>query len=315
MSEPIASPHFRCVVAAIDFSPESERALSWARHLASQRDAELLLVHAVAWPAAADPLVVGDELSRELLAAARHRLEEMQATLLGQVRAVSCVVSEGPAVKVILETARAHRADLVVVGTRGLTGWKHVLLGSTAHRVIAKSDCPVLAVHRADPLPTEGGWRLLATTDGSAEAMAAVHAGLRLVGASATKVVLLRALEPAPAAYPATAELFSYRWLAESRRIAEENLESAARTLAAGPLEVATLLRDGFPPEVIVREAKRSDLVVMGTRGGGLGHLFLGSTAERVTQRATVPVLVVPHAGTAVDDAQPIVGAVVDEQC
>jgi nucleotide-binding universal stress UspA family protein len=80
-------------------------------------------------------------------------------------------------------------------------------------------------------------------------------------------------------------------------------------------VDVSTLLCEGFPPAVIVREAGRCDLLVMGTRGGGLGHLFLGSTAERVVQRATVPVLVVPHEGVALEEAAPIAGAAVDEQC
>jgi nucleotide-binding universal stress UspA family protein len=315
MSERTASPHFRCVVAAIDFSPESDRALAWATHLASRRDAALLLVHAVTWPEASDALVGGDEMLRELVAGAQHRLDELKISLLGQVREVSCVVADGFAPRVILESAATHRADLIVIGTRGLRGWKHALLGSTAQRVIAKSNCPVLAVHSSDPLPSERSWSVLAAIDGSNAALASVQAGLRVVGADAKEVVLLRVVEPPTAAYPATAELFTYRWIAESRRVAEENLASAARALAATGVDVATRLCDGFPPDVIVGEASRSDLVVMGTRGGGLGHLFLGSTAERVVQRATVPVLVVPHECAAIEGGEPIVGAVVDEQC
>jgi nucleotide-binding universal stress UspA family protein len=306
MSEPTPSTHSRRIVAAVDFSAESERALAWATHLAVRSGAELLLVHAVIWPAASDPFYGEAALMRELVAAAQRRLEGLAAGLQGEVRAVSCVVMQGAPVSVVLEVAKIHEADLVVLGTRGLTGWKHALLGSTAQRVIAKSECPVLAVHGSDPLPEEGGWLVLAATDGSAEALSSVRTGLRLLGRGASQVVLVRAFEHQPGLYPASAERLSQGWMAESRRMAEENLGKAARSLAGDGVDVATRLCDGFGADVILRESQRTDLVVMGTRGAGLGHLFLGSTAERVAQRASVPVLVVPHACTSADAVAPV---------
>ena len=69
-----------------------------------------------------------------------------------------------------------------------------------------------------------------------------------------------------------------------------------AEELRQQGFEVATLAREGFPPEVILGEAEAAgaDLIAMGTHGRtGLAHLVLGSTAERVVQRANCPVLTV----------------------
>ena len=56
------------------------------------------------------------------------------------------IVSEGSVSKEITEYAEDHRVDLIVVGTRGMTGIKKMLLGSTASEVVTYAHCPVLVV-------------------------------------------------------------------------------------------------------------------------------------------------------------------------
>jgi nucleotide-binding universal stress UspA family protein len=59
------------------------------------------------------------------------------------------VVCEGYAATVIVEEAQAREVDLIVIGTHGLSGLKHLLLGSIAERVVQKAHCPVLTVKSA----------------------------------------------------------------------------------------------------------------------------------------------------------------------
>ncbi len=59
---------------------------------------------------------------------------------------MEAVVREGYPATAIEEEARSRHADLVVIGTRGHSGLKHLLLGSVAERVVQKAPCPVLAV-------------------------------------------------------------------------------------------------------------------------------------------------------------------------
>ena len=55
-------------------------------------------------------------------------------------------VLEGTPFSELCKAARSEGANLIVMGTRGLTGLKHVLIGSTAEKVVRKSSCPVLSV-------------------------------------------------------------------------------------------------------------------------------------------------------------------------
>jgi nucleotide-binding universal stress UspA family protein len=296
------------IIAAVDFSAESEHALTWAARLAAQRDCELRLIHAVAWSFTADLLVtLGDVAEAQLIDEARARLEKLAEPLRARVRSVVHDAVLGPATRVILDQAAAHHADLLVLGTRGLRGWPHLLLGSTAERVISAARCPVLAVHGHDampPEPPERPWRLLAATDGSPEAAAAIRAAVAVLAPAATEISLLRAFEASPLFYPGIDGISAHEVFEAARDAVEDELDVDTRALAGEGIHARALLRDGFAPDVIVAAASEmnADLVVMGTRGrGGLSHLLMGSTAERVAQRAAVPVLVVPRR---VDQAQ-----------
>ena len=61
---------------------------------------------------------------------------------------VEAVVAEGYAATAIVDEVEKQNADLVVIGTHGLSGLKHLLLGSIAERVVQKAPCPVLTVKR-----------------------------------------------------------------------------------------------------------------------------------------------------------------------
>jgi len=60
-------------------------------------------------------------------------------------------VTEGYPATAIEEVANSKRTDLIVIGTRGHTGLKHLLLGSVAERVVQKAPCPVLTVKTQAP--------------------------------------------------------------------------------------------------------------------------------------------------------------------
>jgi nucleotide-binding universal stress UspA family protein len=97
-----------------------------------------------------DQIVIPQTFWDEVRRSAEQKLDEekRRATAAG-VKATTELVPDAPAVATV-EAARRIGADLIVMGTRGLTGVKHVLLGSVAERTIRTAPCPVLTVKHAD---------------------------------------------------------------------------------------------------------------------------------------------------------------------
>jgi nucleotide-binding universal stress UspA family protein len=142
----------RSIVHPTDFSRASTPAFKRAVALAKDNRAQLSIVHVLA---PATPIVLADgyvspkvydDMEEAARADARKRLRRLadQAKRAG-VR-VRQVLLEGVAHERIVQAARARKADLVVIGTHGRTGFARFFLGSVASRVLAIASCPVLTV-------------------------------------------------------------------------------------------------------------------------------------------------------------------------
>ena len=79
--------------------------------------------------------------------AARERLEELREKGTAEGVEIAVHLREGNSAEGISAAANEIGADLIVMGTRGNTGLKHVLLGSVAERTIRLAPCPVLTLH------------------------------------------------------------------------------------------------------------------------------------------------------------------------
>ena len=133
-------PRIEKVLFATDFSPESLNAAAYAFSLARETHAELSLVHVVR--------DVGNPRHRLSVAEAFHRLMEIVPEDAELPSRPEPVVEHGEVAERILEAAKRRGADLIVLGLRE-TG--HVLATthlevSTAHKVVARANCPVLTV-------------------------------------------------------------------------------------------------------------------------------------------------------------------------
>jgi nucleotide-binding universal stress UspA family protein len=288
------------ILVATDFSPTAEVALAWAVELAAQHGAEIELLHAVTFPPSVPDLAPtpGPEFLAQVEEAARTRLEETAARLRGQGVTVGSHLALGTPSRVIVDRAAAIRALLIVLGTRGLTGWRHLLLGSTAERVVQGAATPVLAVHPGDQSRHRPVRAILVPTDFSADAERAIETARRLLAPieSGARLILLHAYN-LPVEYTAYGPVpTSLRYLEDSGLDAERRLFELSQKIEQAGLAVETVAREGDPAQVVVDEAaaREVDLIAMGTRGlSGLKHLLLGSTADRVVQLAHCPVLTV----------------------
>ena len=145
--------NIRTIVIATDFSPHSEQAIETAVMLAKTFSAPLHLVHAFDVPV---PVVTPYEVAvptgfiEQARDAARQRLSASEEKIRGQGVEVHSHLTESPAAQAVARIAAEVGADLVVMGTRGNTGLKHVLLGSVAERTIRHAPCSVLTVKHPD---------------------------------------------------------------------------------------------------------------------------------------------------------------------
>jgi nucleotide-binding universal stress UspA family protein len=146
----------RPVVVGIDGSPASDEALRVAIREAMLRAAHLRVVHVWHVPeglylsgyAPDVDLRVFENDARELLAAALTRA----GAEIGAVHAES-VLREGPSpARALIDEAESHNAELLVVGTRGLSGLREAVLGSVSHACCRHARCPVLVVPDAERL-------------------------------------------------------------------------------------------------------------------------------------------------------------------
>lgn len=146
--------NFDTIVVPTDFSEDAEKALATAVELAKQLDGRVVLVHAPptavapAYPGFAAGAIIPDSYYNEMRAEARGHVERVAKEAAGGGVDVSGRILSGPPSDAIVALADELGADLIVMGTRGLTGLKHVLLGSVAERVVRTAPCPVLTVKK-----------------------------------------------------------------------------------------------------------------------------------------------------------------------
>jgi len=135
-------PRLIHLLVPLDFSGKSRQALRYAVPVAQKFSAKIHLVHVLPTPAKADFA----ELPR-LKQVAIKRLGEMSGQLPPRLRAGNAVLVGKPADEILALAAR-NNIDLIVLTTKGLSGLKRVLVGSTAETIMRQSVCPVLSVRR-----------------------------------------------------------------------------------------------------------------------------------------------------------------------
>lgn len=142
----------RRILVPLDFSGKSRQALEVAVPLAELYHAKIFLIHVVE-PACAYPYGPGEMSvavldSRPIVEASKERLSAIARALVPPKVLGKTLVRDGRAYLEILTAAEELEADVIVIATHGFTGLKHVLLGSTAERVVRHAHCPVLTVRR-----------------------------------------------------------------------------------------------------------------------------------------------------------------------
>lgn len=245
---------------------------------------------------------VNQQYLADLLKNASSKLVDLKGRAEQRGIAVTTRVATGIPSEEVITVARAEDSDLLVVGTRGKTGLAHVLLGSTAERVIRGAPCPVLAV-RTEPAATEDEGvlsrsvtleRILVPVDFSDCSLDALEYAVVVAQQAKASLMLLHVLEPV--SYGLDFTLSHIKTREQVRESWTKRLEELASSHQHSHVPVEYQLRGGLPGDSILDSAQTlpCDLIVMGTHGRrGISHALSGSVAEAVLRKALCPVIAV----------------------
>lgn len=284
------------VLLAADGSKDAVTATEWLKTFPLPEDATVLVLTVAALPITPVEAETMKNLREAVLADARRVNEEALKRIESCWPGVDARVSEGDARHEIVRTAEEWKADLVVIGARGLGAVKGFLLGSVSRGVARHAPCPVLVV-KGEPRRLQSA---VVAVDGSDDSLHALRFFAPL--ARGLKVRLLYVIEQLhfPSSAPRLIRARIKGALTEFQRERKAEAGKTLRDVAAG-LEgkvksVKLSIPVGVPGEEIVRAANEQGvgLVVVGARGlGAVTGFFLGSVSEKVLLHAKCPVLIV----------------------
>ncbi len=140
---------FETILVPVDFSDHSKEALDTAIQIAHLFGSTIHLLHCYhIQTAGISPygIVLPSGYCEDIRDAAEKRLSDWHAIVSKEgIKTESILSADSPSVTINL-TAEEIGADLIVMGTRGLSGLKHAMLGSVTERVVRLAPCPVLTV-------------------------------------------------------------------------------------------------------------------------------------------------------------------------
>jgi nucleotide-binding universal stress UspA family protein len=278
---------------AVDGSDNAYEAAHALKYIA--RSEQLTLLHALNVPRPAYPMML-PEAAEEIYKTLEQTIREDGERLLNRVQSL-LPMHAGPSTKLlrigspaetIVSMAEEQKADLIVMGARGLGPVKERLLGSVSHRILTLAHCATLIVNG----PVKAMKQILLPLQGPFDAEAAIRFLQLKPFHDAVELTLLTILPSTEPPWPGDAAA-----AAASTEILEEQadyIESVAERLRAIGYQAHGVALVGTPSTMILQEATtlRSDLILMGTRGRQeITRFVLGSVSHAVLHKTPCPVL------------------------
>jgi nucleotide-binding universal stress UspA family protein len=298
----------RRILCPIDYSDHSRRALDHAIAIARWYESTVTVLRVFSpapvaafgpGPVVFEPIVLTPADRDQLLADTKAFAQAESAPGL----TIEAVVREGNTAAEILEQAASMKADLLVIGTHGRSGFERLVLGSVAERVLRKANCPVLTVPKRLPDAVPAGpvvyKRILCPVDFSDSSLHALKYAMSMAQEADGQLTVLHVVEHE---FENSVDMAGIGYdtgmtIGNFLKQREEALRRLLQEAIAGATEfcsVESLMTHGKPWREVLRIAteRQSDLIVMGVQGRGAAELlFFGSTTQHVVREASCPVL------------------------
>ena len=143
---------FKKILCPTDFSQPSYKAVIAANELALYFSSELIMAHVVSSPIHAAAIIGAPMASyvppriEDTEAGPKKQLDAITQAMVSPDVKTQTVIAEGDAEDEIIRLAAKHDVDAIVIATHGLTGWRHLVFGSVAEKVVRLAPCAVLTI-------------------------------------------------------------------------------------------------------------------------------------------------------------------------
>lgn len=271
------------IVVAYDFSSFSEASLSQAISLAKIHNSSIDLIHIIT------PIYVGihdadllpesDMFYSRLIKATEFKLKKI-ATLISKKHSLKVNAKSylGIIHQAILKHSKRVKADLIVMGTHGVSGFKEFFLGSNAFRVVNESVCPVLTIQRKNPKQLFKKIMLVVTNDTSIDSLARNVAMFAQNNQSQITIVSHNISDK------------------QGKDLAVKKMISIADTYFKNlkiPVSILNLKENDFTKSVIATAKKsKADVIAISTnKKFHFSQLIFGSYAQQIVNHSSIPVL------------------------
>ncbi|NMG29636.1 universal stress protein [Aromatoleum evansii] len=286
------------LLAATDLSAPARHAVERAALVSRETGTPLDVLH-VADLAPLDRLrhLMGnsaDDLKQQVLKSARERLHELVGALQNHYGITADAhIAFGSLLAELGKAVDASAADLIVCGARGESFLRHVLLGSTAERMLSRATCPMLVVKQAAHEPYRS---VLVPVDFSASSLQAI-CNARLIAPQA-QIVLLHAFDvpfEGHLRYAGVEDEVISGYRLQAKQEAIQNLNDLSEQAGLPPYEARLIVLQGHPSTHIIEQEQEADcdLIVMGKHGQSmLDEFFVGSVTKHVLAESQCDVMV-----------------------
>lgn len=290
------------IIFATDFSPCSTPAFGYAVEWAKAFNAQLTLFHGISLQPGLDiDAGIAQRYLDEQRSVAQEHLHQLLAEARQHVPQSSIEMRTGLASSNICDVAREQKADLIITGTHGWTGFNRVVFGSVAERVIRRAPCPVLSIPDRTPEEIAGMHPLsiqprqvILPVDFSDCSMDAYEYAVQIAKWFDATLTLVYAIEPL--SYSLDFSLTHPLEDKATRKKVEQRLQDLTTVLTDQGLSARCELVDKPSMEAILEASstQKGDLLIMGTHARkGLSRLILGSTTSKVLEHSPYPILTV----------------------